>query len=196
MTRDRAPFAVFAGVALLWTGAAGCGPHPAQPAATPSAASPAAPSEKPSGGGLPVTFNATKVGSKYIYLTKQKGNRKVYVLRADSESGLYLGQNTGRSDFVNPHVTFFAAGGKLLVADAPRGEVVERDRTVHMTGGVHAHSGDGMTLTSDQLRYDDRSETVYGEGNVDVVFPQGEELRGATLDWNLLSGHINVAGAH
>jgi len=31
---------------------------------------------------------------------------------------------------------------------------------------------------------------------VDVVFPQGEELRGATLDWNLLSGHINVAGAH
>jgi len=119
----------------------------------------------------------------------------VYVLRADSESGQYLGADTGRSDFVNPHVSFFGAHGKGLVAVAPMGEVVERDKSVRMTGGVVAHSQDGMNLTCDSLRYQDPTELVHGEGNVHVTFPNGEELEGASLDWSLRDGHIAVTGA-
>jgi len=180
---------------------AGCGGRPAAPSSAPeasaasSAAASAAPIAKPSSSSVPIQFNASKVGSKYIYLTKQKGNRRVYILRADSESGEYSGQNTGRSNFASPHITFFGDGGKRLVADAPLGTVVEKERSVLMSGGVKARSQDGMTLSSDTLRYNDQTEIAHGEGDVDVVFPQGEELRGQTIDWDLRTGHIDVTGA-
>jgi LPS export ABC transporter protein LptC len=145
--------------------------------------------------GVPIVLRAHKVGSKYIYLTKQKGNRRVYVLRADAETGQYFGTNTGRSDFVRPHITFYGANGKRLTADAPTGTVVERDKAVRMSGGVIAVDQNGMTLTSDSLRYDDPTEVIHGQGDVVLHSPQGEELRGDSLDWNLRDGHINVSGA-
>ena len=130
-----------------------------------------------------------------MYLTKQKRNRKVYVLRADAEKGHYFGQDTGVSNFVNPHITFYARDGKQLVADAPLGIVVEKDKTVRMSGGVHARSGDGLRLACDTLRYSDEAESVRGEGNVDVKSPQGEELQGDTLEWNLRTGQLDVSRA-
>jgi len=145
---------------------------------------------------VPIVLHAHKVGSKYIYLTKQKGNRRVYVLRADAETGQYFGTNTGRSDFVRPHITFYGANGKRLTADAPAGTVVERDKAVRMSGGVTAVDQNGMTLTSDSLRYDDPTEVIHGQGDVVLHSPKGEELRGDSLDWNLRDGHINVSGAH
>ncbi len=177
---------------------AGCSartPERAQSSPTPSVeSSTARPHGKPTS--IPIHFNANRVGSKYVYFTKQKQNRKVYVLRADSETGQYTGQDTGRTTFVNPHVIFYGQAGKRLVADAPTGTVVERDKTVRMTGGVRATSADGLTLRSDTLRYDDQNDTVHGEGNVVVTTPQGEQLQGETLDWNLRDGAIAVNGAH
>jgi lipopolysaccharide assembly outer membrane protein LptD (OstA) len=82
-----------------------------------------------------------------------------------------------------------------LTADAPKGTVVERDKAVQMSGGVRAVDQDGMTLTSDSLRYDDPTEQLHGQGNVVLHSPQGEELRGDSLDWNLRDGRINVSGA-
>ncbi len=177
-------------------GGAGCGrggtSAPAEsPAPSPSASTPA-----PVPSGIPIAVHAHKVGSKYIYLTKQKGNRRVYVLRADAETGQYFGANTGHSEFTRPHITFYGVDGKRLIADAPLGTVVERDKTVQMTGGVHAIDQDGMTLTSDSLLYDDPTEELHGRGNVILRSPQGEELRGDALDWNLRDGRINVSGAH
>jgi LPS export ABC transporter protein LptC len=143
----------------------------------------------------PIKFEAPRTGDKYIYLTKQRQNRKLYVLRADAEKGRYFGEDSGQSTFVNPHVTFFQSDGKQLVADAPAGLVVEKAKTVQMSGGVHARSQDGVTLTSDSLRYDDATETVRAIGNVVMDSPQGSELRGSTLDWNMTTGEINVTGA-
>ena len=145
---------------------------------------------------FPIGFNAHRVGNKYVYFTKQKQHRKVYVLRADSENGQYTGKDTGRTTFVNPHVIFYGQAGKRLVADAPTGTVIEREKTVRMTGGVRATSADGLTLRSDTLRYDDQNDMVHGEGNVVVTTPQGEQLQGETLDWNLRDGAIAVNGAH
>jgi len=185
------------GVRLCLAGAlvyaAGCGSQSGEPAATPSPAASASPASA-TASTPPIQVNAKRLGSKYIFLTKQKGNRIVYVLRADSESGQYFGQDTGRSNFVNPHVTFYGDHGRRLMAIAPAGTVVEKDKTVLMSGGVHARTQNGMLLTSDTLRYDDPDQVVHGVGNVDVRDPQGEELRGSVLDWNLRTGHVNVSG--
>lgn len=190
--------ATLASLALAVFGLSGCTTRAPESSHTEPQASGTPTNARPHGTptAFPIGFNANRVGSKYVYFTKQKQNRKVYVLRADSENGQYMGQNTGRTTFVNPHVIFYGQAGKRLVADAPTGTVVERDKTVRMTGGVRATSADGLTLRSDTLRYDDQNDTVHGEGNVVVTTPQGEQLQGETLDWNLRDGAIAVNGAH
>ncbi len=143
----------------------------------------------------PIDFQGRRIGSRYVYATKRKGTKEVYVLRADTVNAVYNGTATGRSAFTNPHVVFYGDAGKRLHADSPAGTVEEKDKTVVMTGGVRARTDDGMTLRSDVLRYDDETQVVHGTGHVVVTFPQGEELQGETVDWNLRDGHINVTGA-
>lgn len=180
-------------VALVLVTAA-CAGHKA-PASAPSATPAAQPFASATPTTVPLALKSKKVGSHYIYLTKQKANRKVYVLRADSETGKYFGDNTGRSDFVNPHVTFFENDGRRIVADAPAGTLVEKDKTVKMSGGVHARTEDGKTLASDTMRYNDDSQTLYGDGDVVVTTPQGERLEGNSLVWDLRDGRLDVTGA-
>lgn len=193
----RRPASSAARALCLLAGLAACsGPAPKGAPATPAAAASAALPTKAPGNRIPITFVAPRTADKYIYLTKQRRNRKVYVLRADAEKGQYFGENTGRSSFVNPHITFYGSEGKQVVADAPFGLVVEREKTVRMSGGVHARSQDGVTLTSDRMLYDDARGTIHAEGNVVMDSPQGSELRGSALDWNLASGAVDVSGAH
>jgi LPS export ABC transporter protein LptC len=180
--------------------ASGCTGQPG-PAASPSpdagASASAGPTASATGAAStppPVNFKGERVGSHYVYATKQKGAHTVYVLRADSVNAVYNGALTGRSNFTNPHVTFFGQAGKRLVADAPAGTVVEKDKTVVMTGGVRARTQDGMTLSSDTLRYQDDTQMVHGAGHVIVTLTTGEQLRGDTVDWNLKDGHINMGG--
>jgi hypothetical protein len=187
----RSAFALLLGAAL----ASGCGAPAEGPASTPSPAASAPPATNGPNDQTPITFVAPHTGDKYIYLTKQRLNRKVYVLRADAEKGQYFGANTGRSSFVNPHITFYGLEGKRVVADAPAGLVIEGTKTVQMSGGVHARSQDGVTLTSDDMLYDEPTQTIHARGHVVMDSPQGSELRGAALDWNLTTGYVNVTGA-
>jgi len=158
------------------------------PAPTPSAASSAQASA------VPIKIRDPHVPSKYIYLIEQKKNRKVYVVRADSNVSVRLSQGRGHSDFVRPHVTFYQRHGSLI-ADSPHARVEERDRSILMDGGVHARSSEGMTLQSDTLRYDDGAETLHGDGNVVIVTAQGEELRGSHFDYDLRTTEMRVTGA-
>jgi len=179
-------------LALLAAALGGCS-HPAAPAASPSpaaSASSAPPASKPA-----IAVSSRRNGSKYILLTVRKRGRKSYILRADSETGRYFGEDSGLSSFVNPHITFYAPDGKQIVADAPAGTVVEKDKSVVMSGGVHARMANGVTMTSDTMRYDDGAQVAHGSGNVVVTSPEGETLRGDTVDWNLRDGNIAVAGA-
>jgi LPS export ABC transporter protein LptC len=198
MWRSVVPPAVLA--LAFATVASGCSSQPG-PAASPSpdvaASGSPAPSASATGAAStppPVNFYGQRVGSHYVYATKQKGAKTVYVLRADSVDAVYNGALTGRSNFTNPHVTFFGQAGKRLVADAPAGTVVEKDKTVVMTGGVRARTQDGMTLSSDTMRYQDDTQMVHGAGHVIVTLTTGEQLRGDTVDWNLKDGHINMGG--
>jgi len=181
--------AAFAGCGSGGSHAAGGGATASSSPAATSAATAFVPTAPP------IDFQGRRIGSRYVYATKRKGTKQVYVLRADTVNAVYNGTATGRSAFTNPHVVFYGDAGKRLHADAPAGTVQEKDKTVVMTGGVRARTDDGMTLRSDVLRYDDETQVVHGTGHVVVTFPQGEELQGETVDWNLRDGHINVTGA-
>ena len=175
--------------------AGGCSGQSRGTRATPTPEPATSVSAAPTPSAVPIRVSSHRVGSKYIYLTEQKKNRIVYVLRADSNTSIRLAEGAGRSDFVRPHVTFFGNGKTTLVADAPHATVSERDRSVVMTSRAHAHSSDGMTLESDTLRYDDANETLHGDGNVVITTPQGAQLNGAHFDYDLRATEMHVTGA-
>jgi len=178
----------FAAAALALALAA-CGGKPAPSPSPSAAATPATQSSE-----VPIRIRDLPVPSKYMYVSEQKKNRKVYVIRAISNVSVRLSQGNGHSDFVQPHVTFYQSSGNL-VADSPHARVEERDRSILMDGGVHARNSEGMTLQSDTLRYDDRAEALHGDGNVIIVTPQGEELRGRHFDYDLRTAEMRVTGA-
>ena len=184
-----------ASLALAGAFAAGCGGH-AKPAPAPtphvsrSAAASAKTPSKPAA--LPIAIVGSRVGHEPFRMTELRDGKIRYAIAADSLRGHYAGQDTGTSELVNPHITFLASGGKRLVAVAPAGTVVEKDKTVRMAGGVHARSQDGMTLASDTLRYDDQTQVVHGAGHVVVTFPRGERLDGDTVQWNLRTGDVEM----
>jgi LPS export ABC transporter protein LptC len=180
------------GCALAVLATAGCTHASNTAAATPGPAASAPPATAgPTPSPLPITVNAQ--GNRPVRLTEFKRGRVLYVLLADAVHARYVGPETGTSTMVNPQITFYQPHGKRLYATAPAGTVVEKDKTMLMTGGVHAHSEDGMTLRSDTLRYDDRSEVVHGEGHVVVTSPGGERLDGNTIDWNLQTGDVQMS---
>jgi LPS export ABC transporter protein LptC len=179
--------------------AAGCGgtsgpSSGASPGATgtPAASGSATPAHRWVPTPVPIKIHSKRIGSKYIYLTEQKRNRVVYVLRADSNTSIRLAEGAGHSEFERPHVTFFGSGNRSLVADSPLATVEERDKSVLMSGGVHTRTDRGMTLASDTLRYDDATERLFGEGHVVVTTPQGEELRGDHLDYDMRTTEMHV----
>jgi LPS export ABC transporter protein LptC len=185
--RALASAAALGALLLLFAGCGGKGPE-AAPSPSPSPSPAGTPTFEP------IKLRSKSVGSKYIYLTKQKNNRKVYTLRADSQTGEYFGQDTGRSDFTNPHVTFFDTQGRTMVADAPRGTVLEKDKSVVMSGGVRARTESGMTLNCDTLRYNDQTQLVHGEGNCLLTSPDGEQLRGQRIDADVHLSTVHVSG--
>ncbi len=141
---------------------------------------------------IPISVVGSGHGKNPFRMTQLRHGAIRYTLIADALRGHYAGADTGTSALVNPDITFLASGGKRLVAVAPAGTVVEKDKTVLMNGGVHARSQDGMTLASDSLRYDDQTQIVHGDGHVVVTFKSGEQLNGDTVDWNLRTGDIEM----
>ncbi len=172
--------------------AAGCGGG-GTPASSPSpGTSPSAKAALHPAATVPIKIVGSRRGREPFRMTELRDGKIRYAIAADSLRGHYAGQDTGTSSLVNPHITFLASGGKQLVAVAPAGTVVEKDKTVRMTGGVHARSQDGKTLASDTLQYDDRTQIVHGAGHVVVTFPHGERLDGETVDWNLHTDEIDM----
>jgi len=136
----------------------------------------------------PITIRdiSNRVNTRYVYLTeRRRDNSKVYTLRADQNVSESAGQGTGRSDFTNPHIIFAERTGETLVADAPSATILEGQKSIVMTGGVHARTSDGMLLQCDTLTYSELTDRLHGTGNVQVVTPRGERLSGDRIDANL-----------
>ncbi len=68
-------------------------------------------------------------------------------------------------------MTFVDRAGRT-VADAPKAQVTERDKSVVMTGGVRARTSQGNLMTCDVLTYIGASEKLRGEGHVRLELAQ------------------------
>jgi LPS export ABC transporter protein LptC len=157
---------------------AACG-HPASgPAPGASAAAPAT--------ATPVPLHVTSSGGsgRVTTLSEMKNRRTIYIVRANSfVADTAAGQTaTGSGSFVDPHITFFDRSGAKTVADAPKAVLTSADKSVLMTGGVHARSQDGNVLSCDRLRYDGNTERIHGDGNVVMTTPSGLRLVGDEVD--------------
>jgi len=162
---------------------AACNPQPQhRPQATPSPTPQGVPPLKITGHGT--------AGSP-VRIVEQSRNRKLYELLARSYVSRSA-QNVAQATFQQATVTFYDKDGTSLTAQAPQAAVDERTKRVTLTGGVHARTSAGATLTCDRLTYDRSTSLVNGEGNVRMTAAQNgtqEVLTGNTFtsDINLTS---------
>src|ERR1700722_6049290 len=123
-----------------------------------------------------------------------KRQRVIYTLRADSFiADTTAGRTgTGSGTFVEPHITFVDRSGVRTIADAPKAVLTSADKSVFMTGGVHARSQDGNVLSCDRLRYDGTSERIHGDGHVVMTTPNGLILVGDEIDGDARLADVRV----
>ncbi|HEY8314083.1 MAG TPA: LPS export ABC transporter periplasmic protein LptC [Candidatus Baltobacteraceae bacterium] len=148
---------------LLVVALAACNPRPEH-------ALQATPSPVPSADAtlLPIRIIGKGTAKRQVVIVEQQGNRKLYELHAKSYTSNST-QTVAEARFSQTQVTFYDKSGSTLVARAPTTTVDERRREVVMTGGVHATSSTGMTLTCDQLTYNSHTGMLHGEGNVHMT---------------------------
>ncbi len=164
----------------------------AQPAAGPAHA----PSAAPAATATPLPLHITSSGGtgQYTTLSEMKHQRTIYIIRATSfAADTATGRTpTGSGTFVQPHITFVDRDGARTVADAPEAVLTSADKSVLMTGGVHARSQDGNVLSCDRLRYDGTSERIHGDGNVVMTTPSGLVLSGDEVDGDARLQNVRV----
>lgn len=154
----------FAAAGLL-VPASGCNP---QPARAPSSS--AHPGSSPEGvPALDITGRGTH--AKPVRMSGQNGNRKTYQLLAKAYTA-HSAQNLTQAQFAQPTVTFFAKDGTRMTATSPTA-AVQGGKHVVLSGGVHAKTSTGLTLSCDTLTYNQKTEMLEGEGNVRITGMQG-----------------------
>lgn len=171
---------------LLAVALAACSraPAPAPAAPPPSAALATA---------VPVHVTSSGNG-RYTTLSEMKHRRTIYVVRARSFVADTVGADnaTGSGAFERPEITFIDRSGGRTVADAPEAVLTGADKSVLMTGGVHARSQDGNVLACDELRYDGDTERIHGDGHVVLQTPAGLTLVGDELDGDARLQNVRV----
>jgi lipopolysaccharide assembly outer membrane protein LptD (OstA) len=167
----------------------------AHPAAAPANA-PSAPTAVPAATATPLPLHITSSGGtgQYTTLSEMKHQRTIYIIRATSfAADTQTGRTpTGSGTFVQPHITFVDRDGARTIADAPEADLTSADKSVLMTGGVHARSQDGNVLSCDRLRYDGNSERIHGDGHVVMTTPTGLVLAGDELDGDARLQNVRV----
>jgi hypothetical protein len=164
---------------------------PTAPATASSAPVAAATSE-------PVHIETNSSGGRYITVVQRvtagpsKRARIAYELRAVSSVADIVGSQSVIT-FEEPHITFNDRGGKKLIADSPQAKMTQRDKSVLMSGGVHARADDGSVLSCDTLRFDGRTEKLYGEGHVVLVAPSDLTLTGRYLKGDVRLDDVRIA---
>jgi LPS export ABC transporter protein LptC len=179
--------------AVLALLAAGCAPH-APPGGTAGSPGPAAPRPTTSATQVPIHVETRGGGGQYVTIVETVHGRKVYTIRALSGNMQRNGTNEATGELEQPHVTFKDKGGTTTIADAPKAHITERDKTVVMTGGVHAHTSGGSVLSCDTLTYNGATERFRGEGNVRLTAPNGLQIGGQHLDGDVKLQDVNVTG--
>lgn len=142
---------------------AACNPQPAHaPVRASASVTPTAPAYTVTGHGT---------NGKPARIFEQNGNRKVYQIVTPSYASKSA-QNMAQAQFAHPTVTFYGKDGSTMTATAPQA-AVRSGKQVVLSGGVQAKTSTGMTLTCDELTYDQHTETIDGTGHVRITGMQG-----------------------
>ncbi|HEY0615046.1 MAG TPA: LPS export ABC transporter periplasmic protein LptC [Candidatus Elarobacter sp.] len=182
--------------AVLALLAAGCAPHaPAAPGASPSPGPAASHEARPSATPVPIRVETRGENGQYIRIVETIRGRKAYTIRALSSVAERFGTNQATGTFEQPHVTFVDKSGKTTIADAPKAHLAERDKSVVMTGGVHAYTSSGSVLSCDTLTYSGQTERFHGEGHVHLTSRDGFHLDGRHLDGDVKLENVSVTGS-
>jgi len=170
---------------------AGCASHAPAPAGAPTATPTpgAAASAKP----VPIHIVTKSSGDRYATMTQRINGRTTYEIRALSSVADRPGAANAVATFEQPHITFHDRNGKTMIADAPKAKITQQDKSVLMSGGVHARTQDGNVLTCDQLRYDGKTEKIHGTGHVVLTGQNGVELAGDQLDADVRLNDIRIS---
>ena len=180
------------GLALL---AAACSNQAAStrgPSAAPAAGAPAV---SPSPTAVPIQIETHGGNGQYVTIVESIRGRKVYTIRALSTFATSYGTNAATGSLEQPHVTFVDKSGSTTVADAPKARVTARDKTVVMTGGVHARTSAGTVLTCDTLTYHGDTERFDGRGHVRLDSPNGADsvaISGDRLDGDVRLQDVKI----
>lgn len=184
---------------FVWLGCvalAGCG----GPATTAGSSPPPSPAAAPSEAATPepVHIETNSNGDKYITVVQRvktgaaNGTRIAYQLRAVSSQADIVGSRSVVI-FDRPQIMFFDHQGKKLIADSPQAKITQQDKSVLMSGGVHARAADGSVLTCDTLRYDGRTEKLHGQGHVTLSGPNDLTLTGNYLEGDVRLDDVRIA---
>jgi len=162
------------------------------PGPSPTSASSSGPTAEP------VHIETNSTGDKYITVVQRvktgasHGTRIAYQLRAVSSQADIVGTQSVVT-FEQPHITFYDHQGKKLIADSPQAKITQQDKSVLMSGGVHARAADGSVLRCDSLRYDGRTEKLHGQGHVTLAGPNDLTLTGNYLEGDVRLDDVRVA---
>jgi Lipopolysaccharide-assembly, LptC-related len=174
---------------------AACSPHAPAPSAHPSAGAsggPASAVPTPSASALPIRVVTQAGNGQYVTIVQSVKGRKVYTIRALSSVGEQTAAGDAVATLVQPHVIFVDRAGARTIADAPKAQVTERDKSVVMTGGVRATTSQGNVLTCDVLTYAGATERLRGEGHVRLSSPSGFELGGDHLAGDVRLQNVKI----
>ena len=174
---------------------AGCAPHaPDRAGSSPVPTGAPVPSPSASATQVPIRIETQGGNGQYVRIVETNHGRKIYTIRALSGNMQRTGTSEAVGDLEQPHITFVDKNGTTTIADAPKAHVAERNKTVVMTGGVHAHTSSGSVLACDTLTYNGNTERFHGEGNVHLTAPNGLELSGQYLDGDVKLQDVTVTG--
>ena len=143
---------------------------------------------------LPLHVTSSGRAGQFTVLSETKRHRTIYTIRANAfAADTAAGHDeTGSGVFDQPHITFVDRTGARTIADAPKAVLTSADKSVLMTGGVHARSQDGTVLSCDRLRYDGTSERIHGDGHVVMTTPNGLTLVGDEIDGDARLANVRV----
>lgn len=130
------------------------------------------------------------------YIVRNPRGQVMYDVRSSTVVYDRATDGTAVATFTTPHITFQAPDGRVVIADSPKAVAHDRDKSVVMTGGVHAKTSDRKVLTCTTLTYDERNAQILCVGSVVLTdTTTNQTATGETLQTDPGFEHVTLSGS-
>lgn len=136
-------------------------------------------------------ISANGTAGQPVKITNIKKGVTEYTLLA--QSVLYA-TNLQRGKFADTTLYFYKGRTPRLTVTAPTAFLDEQSHNVALSGGVVAKTAAGVTLSSDTMRYDERTRLLTAIGHVVANEPGGNTLTGSRAVADLDLQEIRLFG--